>query len=131
MVEDNLPDALLLREAIRMEGLLVDVHTVTDGEQAIEFIANAEANPDHLSPDIVLLDLNLPRIDGFEVLRRIRASDLHKDTPVLVVTSSDSPSDRKQIETCGAGYFRKPPNYDEFLKAGKFLRQFLEANNLL
>jgi CheY-like chemotaxis protein len=119
-----------MREAIRMENLPLDVHAVSDGEQAIAFIARAEEEPDAPSPHAMLLDLNLPKIDGFEVLRRIRASEKYGHVPVLVITSSDSPADRQEIQKLGASYFRKPPNYDEFLKLGKFLKRFLEETLL-
>lgn len=120
-----------MREAIKMENLPVEVHIAADGERAISLIAKAEADPDAPSPDIALLDINLPRIDGFDVLRRIRASEKHKNIPVLVVTSSDSPADRSAAAKLGAGYFRKPVSYDEFLKVGAFLRRFLEEHGLL
>jgi len=131
LAEDNLPDALLVREAIRMESLPVDVHAAIDGEQAIAFIVRAEENPDAPVPDAVLLDLNLPKVDGFEVLRRIRASAKYKHLPVLIITSSDSPSDRDEGAKLGASYFRKPPNYEGFMKVGASLRRFLEDNKLL
>ena len=124
LAEDNLPDALLVREAIRMENLPLEVHIAPDGERAIEFIAAAERDPNAPCPHILLLDLNLPKIDGFEVLRRIRASDKCKDLPVLVVTSSDSPADRSTARQLGAGYFRKPVTYDEFVKIGAVLKEF-------
>ena len=79
----------------------------------------------------MLLDLNLPRIDGFEVLRRLRATKKFPNIPVLVVTSSDSPSDRNEAARLGASYFRKPVTYEEFLGIGRFLRQFLERSGLL
>jgi DNA-binding response OmpR family regulator len=131
LAEDNLPDALLVREAIKAEKLPVDVHMAPDGERAVDFIARAEQDPDAPCPDILLLDLNLPKIDGFEVLRRIRASEKCKNIPVLIVTSSDSPADRSEAARLGAGYFRKPPNYEQFMKVGSVLRRFLEENGLL
>jgi CheY-like chemotaxis protein len=78
-----------------------------------------------------LVDLNLPKRDGFEVLRRLRASGRCKDIPVLVITSSDSPSDLTQAASLGAGYFRKPPSYDEFLKLGGVLRQVLREKGMI
>jgi len=90
LAEDNLPDALLVREAITAEGLPVEFHMATDGERTIEFIARAENDPDAPGPHVLLLDLNLPKLDGFEVLRRLRASNKYKDVPVLIVSSSDS-----------------------------------------
>ncbi len=126
-----MPDALLVREAIKAENLPVEVYIAADGERAIDMIAKAERDPDAVCPDVLLLDLNLPRIDGFDVLRRIRASDKFKNLPVLVVTSSDSPVDRGEAARLGARYFRKPVSYDEYLKVGAFLRQFLRDSGLL
>jgi DNA-binding response OmpR family regulator len=131
LAEDNLPDALLVREAIRMEGLPVEIHAATDGEQAVEFILRAENDPDAPCPDILLLDLNLPKLDGFEVVRRIRAGTRCKNLVVLIVTSSDSPSDRKKAAEFGLEYFRKPTSYQEFLKLGAVVKRCMEENRLL
>ena len=100
-----------MREAIRMENLPIEVHIAADGEKAIDLIVKSERDPEAICPHILMLDINLPRIDGFEVLRRIRASDKFKDVPVIVVTSSDSPDDRSEAARLGAGYFRKPVTY--------------------
>ena len=131
LAEDNLPDALLVREAIRMENLPLQVYIAPDGERALDFIAEAEKDPAAPVPHLLLLDLNLPKIDGLEVLRKIRASDKFNHIPVLVVTSSDSPADRNGAASLGAGYFRKPVTYDDFMKIGSVLREFLLANGLL
>ena len=131
LAEDNLPDALLVREAIRMENLPLEVSIAPDGERAIHLIMTAEKDPEALCPHVLVLDINLPRIDGFEVLRRIRASEKFKNLPVIVVTSSDSPADRRQAAALGARYFRKPVTYDEFIKIGAVLRQFLIDNGLI
>jgi CheY-like chemotaxis protein len=131
MVEDNLADALLVREALRAEKLPVEVYAAVDGEQAISFIEKAEGDGDAPAPDVVILDINLPRIDGFEVLRRIRASARFEKLPVMVVTSSDSPGDRGESARIANGYFRKCPDYDEFLRIGAAIRDMLEKNNLL
>jgi DNA-binding response OmpR family regulator len=131
LAEDNLPDALLVREAIKKENLPLDVYIAADGEQALRFIENAESDPAAPSPNILLLDLNLPKVDGIEVLRKIRAGRKYKDIPVLIITSSDSASDRSASAALGARYFRKPPMYTEFLKIGPTLRSFLEEKGLL
>jgi CheY-like chemotaxis protein len=131
LAEDNLPDALLVREAIRQENLPVEVFVASDGERAIDFLEKSEEDSEAPSPHLVILDLNLPKIDGFEVLRRIRASEKHRHIPVIIMTSSDSPADRSEGAQLGAAYFRKPPNYREFLKIGPTLKRFLEGNGLL
>jgi DNA-binding response OmpR family regulator len=131
LAEDNLPDALLVREAIKSEDLPSEVFIAADGERVIDMIAKAEADAEAPCPDLLLLDLNLPRIDGFDVLRRVRASARFKDLPVLIVTSSDSPADRDAAAKLGARYFRKPVSYEEYLRVGAFLRQFLEEHGLL
>ncbi|MGA2578551.1 MAG: response regulator [Bryobacteraceae bacterium] len=131
LAEDNLPDTLLVREAIKMENLPLEVIIAPDGERAIDLIVTAENDPQAPCPHVLLLDINLPRIDGFDVLRRIRASDKFKNLPVLMVTSSDSPADRSEAARLGARYFRKPVTYDEFLKIGAILRELLEDSGLL
>ncbi len=131
LAEDNLPDALLVREAIQAEQLEVEVHIVADGELAIDFIARAAADPEAPAPHVMLLDLNLPKVDGFEVLRQVRAIEKFKSIPVIIVTSSDSPGDRSEAAKLGASYFRKPVSYEEFIKIGGVLRSFLKDNSLL
>jgi CheY-like chemotaxis protein len=131
LVEDNLPDALIIREAIKKENLPVQVHIVADGEKALECIRAAEADPEALCPHFLLLDLNLPKVEGLEVLRAIRATAKFKQLPVVIVTSSDSPSDRNEVAKLGADYFRKPVSYLEFVKIGPFIRSFLEQHRLL
>jgi CheY-like chemotaxis protein len=126
LAEDNLPDALIVREAIRQHDLPFELHTVVDGQEAIEFLKRTETDPSAPCPELVLLDLNLPRQDGFAVLRYLRASQRCKEIPVLIITSSDSPGDLKQVTEFGARYFRKPPSYTEFLKLGDILKQMFE-----
>jgi len=115
-----------VREIVQSEGLPLEVYTVVDGQQAIDFITRAEQDPEAPCPHFLLLDLNLPKRDGLEVLRRLRASGKCKDVPVVVITSSDSPSDLSATAALGAGYFRKPPSYDEFMKLGGVLKRLVE-----
>jgi chemotaxis family two-component system response regulator Rcp1 len=131
LIEDNLPDALMVIEAIKKEGLPVDVYLAEDGERATAFIELAKAEPSAPAPQALLLDLNIPKIDGLELLGAIRNDGRFKDIPVLVVTSSDSPADRGAVAKFGAGYFRKPTTYQEFLKIGAYLKTFLEQHGLL
>lgn len=109
----------------------MDLSVASDGQAAIDILDRAERDPQALCPQVVLLDLNLPKVDGFEILRRLRSGGKFKTIPVIVVSSSDSASDRMRAAEFGAGYFRKPPSYDEFLKLGKVLRHMLVEKGLL
>ncbi len=120
-----------MREAIRKEALPVELFVAKDGQEAIDFIARAETDPDAPSPQLLLVDLNLPKRDGFEVLRRLRESEKCGDVPVLVVTSSDSPTDQTAAAELGAWYFRKPPSYEEFLKLGRVMKRMLLERGIL
>lgn len=126
LVEDNAADAMLVEEAIQMHDVPVDLHIVVDGEEAIAFIERAERDPQSPCPDMVLLDLNLPKRSGTDVLQRIRGSERCKHVPVVILTSSDSPKDREDASRLGADrYFRKPTDYDGYMKVGTVLNEIL------
>jgi DNA-binding response OmpR family regulator len=109
-----------------LAGVRAVFHVVADGEQAIRFFENAAEDPDAPCPDLVILDLNLPRHKGSEVLMRMRASARCADAPVLIVTSSDSFKDREEMARLGAtDYFRKPSQFAEFMKLGNRVRFIL------
>lgn len=126
MVEDSKADLFLIRQAIAAAEVNAAVVVVSDGHQAVEFIDNAEAGEDGACPDLVLLDLNLPKKDGVEVLRHLRNSASCKDALVVVVSSSDSMRDREAVSALGFnGYFRKPSLYAEFMKLAPIIRELL------
>jgi len=131
VAEDNLPDALLIREVVRIEKLPFEVHVAPDGELAVAFIEKAEAEPGAPAPDLLLLDLNLPKKDGYEVLKRLRASAKFGAVPVVIATSSDAPEDRQRASEMGAVFFRKPASYGEFLKLGEVLKQTLAGRKTI
>jgi DNA-binding response OmpR family regulator len=120
---------ILIRKAIERARIDAVFHVVDDGEKAIRFFEQADGDPQSPCPDLIILDLNLPRFKGSEVLRRLRASARCADTPVLVVTSSDSAHDRQQMHEFGAnGYFRKPSDFSEYMKLGEIARGLLEPD---
>ena len=122
MMEDNPADVLLIREALREQGLEVDLVVVPDGEAALAWLGG------DASADLILLDLNLPRHDGIEVLERIRSTRSLREVPVAVVSSSDSPHDRAGAERLGADRFiAKPCTLDEFLMIGRDIKTLLAA----
>jgi two-component system, chemotaxis family, response regulator Rcp1 len=126
LVEDNRADIFLVEEAIKAHGVPVEVHAVEDGAEAVAVIQRAETDPDAFFPGIVVLDLNLPKKSGAEVLRLMRQSPRFKTLPVIVLTSSDSVRDRTEVARLGADrYFRKPATYDEFLEVGAVLNEML------
>ena len=100
-----------------------------DGEKAVMFFEQADADAAAPCPDLILLDINMPRYKGGEILRRLRASARCKNALVLVVTSSDSQDDREDMEAFGAnGYFRKPSEFSEFMKLGPLVCDLLARN---
>lgn len=126
LVEDNPADVLLVEEAIATYKLPVELSVADDGEKAIAFIEEAEQDQAAPCPEMLLLDLNLPKCSGLEVLRRVRQSERCKHVPVLILTSSDSPRDRAETAQLGADrYFKKPANYDEFLRVGEAVGDLL------
>ncbi len=97
-----------------------------DGEKAVRFFERADADPQAACPDLILLDINMPRYNGGEILRHLRASARCRNSLVLVVTSSDSDGDRKEMDSLGAnGYFRKPSSFDAFMNLGQVVKQLL------
>jgi len=111
---------------LRNEGIRAELQEVDDGEKAIRFFESADADPEAPCPDLILLDINMPRYKGGEILRRLRASSRCGKSLVLVVTSSDSERDREEMDSLGAnGYFRKPSEFAEFMKLGQLVKELL------
>jgi CheY-like chemotaxis protein len=128
LVEDNNADVLLIQDAIEHYGLSVELYVVDDGDKAFRFIEHAETVPGAPCPDFLLVDLNLPKRSGKEVLQRVRQSAKCGHIPVLILSSSDLSRDRADLSALGAsGYFRKVSDYDEFLKVGAILKLVLEG----
>jgi two-component system, response regulator len=125
LVEDNADDEALTRRAFKTNNISNDIIVVRDGAEALEYIfgtgKHAGRNVDDL-PAITLLDLKLPKIDGLEVLRRIRADQRTMLMPVVILTSSKEEQDVIAGYRLGCNsYVRKPVNFDEFLQAAKQL----------
>ena len=121
LVEDNPDDEALTLRALRKANVGNDVAIVRDGAEALDFLfgTGAHAGRDiSMLPQVVLLDLKLPKIDGLEVLRRIRADGRTRVLPVVILTSSDEEQDRIQGYALGANsYVRKPVEFAQFAEA--------------
>lgn len=126
LAEDNRGDVLLVRASLEHHGVEHELRVVEDAQQALDYVGRmgiAEAP----YPDLVLLDLNLPKGEGATVLGALRQHPVCSGMPVIVVTSSDSPRDRERMRQLGVSYyFRKPSEYDEYLQLGGIVRQVVE-----
>ncbi len=126
VVEDNKADLFLMREAITCADVEADLHVVSDGESAVRFIDKADTDNAAPCPRLILLDLNLPRKTGIEVLEHIRRSHRCSEALILIVTSSDSQNDRRATSQLGVnGYFRKPSSYEAYCKIGEIVKDLL------
>jgi two-component system, chemotaxis family, response regulator Rcp1 len=115
-----------MREALEVAKLPANLHVVSDGEMAIRYID--ELNADDAAPclSLVLLDLNLPKKPGIEVLEHLRRTQKCGNSLVVVVSSSDSIKDRAEAASMGAdAYFRKPSGYEAYIKIGEIVKDLL------
>jgi DNA-binding response OmpR family regulator len=128
IVDDNESDVFLIQEAIEATRLSLTLHVAKDGEQAIRFFDRADAQADTPCPALVILDINLPKKQGGDVLKHMRLSRRCADALVIVVSTSDSMHDREQMRNLGAdGYFHKPSAYEEFMKLGDVVKTLLSG----
>lgn len=125
LVEDNPGDVRLTREALRGAKVANDLRVVGDGEEAIEYLRRRGRYVDAPRPDIVLLDLNLPRLDGRDVLIDIKSDPDLAKIPIIVLTSSSAERDIQSAYELHANcYISKPVNFTEFIEAVRSLEGF-------
>ena len=125
LVEDNPGDAELTAEALRHGKVYNQMHVVEDGEAAMAFLRHEGKYPDVPRPDVILLDLNLPRKDGREVLAEIKADDELKQIPVIVLTTSEAEEDILRAYNLAVNcYITKPVDLDQFIKVVKAIEDF-------
>jgi chemotaxis family two-component system response regulator Rcp1 len=124
LAEDNPADVYLIREALREHGVRCTIREASDGKEVLSFLSPADDGNADL--DLIILDLNLPRHDGIEILQHLRDNSGFAHVPVVVLTSSDSPRDRSVANQLGAKcYLRKPSSLSEFLNLGAIFRDLL------
>jgi two-component system, chemotaxis family, response regulator Rcp1 len=125
LVEDNPGDVRLTREALRGARVANDLQVVGDGEEAIEYLRRRGRYVDAPRPDIILLDLNLPRLDGREVLIDIKSDPDLAKIPIIVLTSSSAERDIQSAYELHANcYISKPVDFTEFIEAVRSLEGF-------
>lgn len=133
LVEDNPDDELLMLRALRKNGVVGEVVVAHDGVEALEYLFSPESKagePDEALPRLVLLDLKLPRLNGFEVLERLRADERTRLLPVVILTSSKERRDVLEGYGLGANsYVRKPVDFEQFLEVvGQLKLYWLNLN---
>lgn len=125
LVEDNPGDVLLTREAFLECKVLNELTDMPNGEEALKLLNRQEPYEDAKAPDLILLDINMPKMSGFDVLERIKQSAELKKTPVIMLTTSSSAEDiSRAYETHANAYLTKPVNYADFLASVKLLGEF-------
>lgn len=118
LVEDNQNDRLLMHRAFRKSNLVNRLVEVNDGEAALGFLLGTENTPPRPLPALILLDLKLPKVDGIEVLRRVRADERTQLIPIVVLTSSREQDDVIRSYQLGVNsYIRKPVDFNKFVEA--------------
>lgn len=133
LIEDNSDDAALALRAFKQNNMGNQVALVDDGLDALDYLNGtgnfAGRDPNNL-PDLVLLDLKLPKLDGFGFLQRVRADDRTKHLPVVVLTSSGEDQDKAKAYGLGANsYIQKPTDFQKFAEAVRLLIQYWLALN--
>jgi chemotaxis family two-component system response regulator Rcp1 len=125
LIEDNRADVGLVLEALEQHSVRCDVTVIGNGEIAFQYIDEIDA-VQHACPDLFIIDLNLPKRPGREVLKRIRSSATCKNAPVVVLTSSDHQKDKDDIAPfTPLHYIRKPSELDAFISLGALFKQIV------
>jgi len=128
LVDDSEDDRLLMLRSLKKSSPSAEVISIEDGVSALKFI---EEHTGTQSPTLVLLDLNMPKVDGFEVLTKIRANAATKTLPVVILTTSDEERDiRRSYELGANSYVRKPVDSGEFAGAVAQLKTYWLNTNL-
>ena len=129
LVEDNAADVYLFEHALEDVQLRFELTVIRDGAQAVAFVRREGKYANSPAPDLAVLDLNLPKKGGLQVLRAIRESGDLAKVPVAIVSSSASPQDLAKTQSLGVQrYITKPPDLDAFLQIGQILREMLTEN---
>jgi CheY-like chemotaxis protein len=125
LVEDNAGDVRLTREALKDAKVLNTLHVARDGEEAMDYLYHKGKYADAPRPDLILLDLNLPRKDGREVLAEIKADEDLKRIPVVILTTSKSEEDVLKVYNLHANcYVTKPLDLDQFIRVVQAIEDF-------
>jgi CheY-like chemotaxis protein len=128
LVEDSPADIAITRRALRESDAPVELIVVRDGQEAMDYLLRQGSHAADAAwrvPDLILLDLNLPRLNGREVLERLRATDSFRSVPVIVLTTSKRPEDVRDLYAAGANtYIEKPQDFNRFVEVLRTVRHY-------
>jgi CheY-like chemotaxis protein len=128
LAEDNSGDVELLRIALKSAEVDCDLLVVSDGREALDFVRQQGKYENHQPPDLAVLDLNLPKNDGLEVLEALRANSAFEGVPVAIVSSASAPQElAKMLSLRVDRFIPKPADLDLYLRIGTTLKELLRA----
>ncbi|ELY68744.1 response regulator [Natrinema versiforme] len=125
LVEPNPGDARLFSESFEDANIASRIHTVTDGEAALDFVHQRKAHSESPRPDMILLDFQLPDVDGADVLSELKSEETLRSIPVIVMTSSATEEDiARSYDLHANAYVQKPVEPDEFIELARSFENF-------
>ena len=128
LIDDDPADQFLVQEAMKVANFDHNLRQVSDGDEALDYLFGRGRNADRLKaprPDLILLDLNMPRFDGRQVARTLKTHPFLKNIPIVVLTSSSREEDVDELYEMGVNsYMQKPANFDEFTAALRALASY-------
>ena len=125
LVEDNEGDIILTLEALKEAKIYNEINVVRDGDAALQYLNKEGEYQDAETPDLILLDINLPKMDGIEVLAKIKSNEGLRVIPVVMLTTSDSEKDIFQSYQSHANcYITKPVNFENFMEVIQTIKNF-------
>jgi CheY-like chemotaxis protein len=128
VAEDNRADIVLVEQALKIHGVDCELVIITDGAEAIRYFGGLDLNSGSPVPNLVLLDMHLPKYDGEDVLNALRSTERTAQTPVIIMTGSTASDVEKVAEKHAAlHYFTKPSTWTEFSDLGAIVRNLLEG----
>ena len=130
LAEDNPADVELVREALHEHDVSCELLVISDGEEVSIFIDKLDLDTKLPCRDLLLLDLHLPRHDGAEVLKQLRASERCGQTPVVALSSSELMNQQNAEENAAVHYFRKPGSLNQFMRLGRIVKELMSRPQL-
>lgn len=125
LAEDNMDHAFLMREAFEETGLRVELHQVESGDRCLAFLRRQPPYQDAPRPDLLLLDIHMPRMDGYEVMEEISRDPALRSLPVVVLSTSSERHDVRRMYSLGcASYLTKPVGFEAFAEAVRLLAAY-------